>query len=132
MATLFGIDIAQIVTDALAGQLRPASLRRKIAVDYNPVTDTETGASFATFTSEGIVAGHTQELLKLGLTNSIASTATAGSITENSRYIVLLAKPLNTTPISGDTITIDDQDYRVSGIAEKDPAGAVFIVRAEI
>lgn len=132
MSTLFGIDIAQIVTTALTGQLRPATLSRKKSGVYHPVADNTTGAIEQEFHSEGIVEAYSQQFLKLGLTNSLASAATAGALTENSRRVLLLAQPLGTTPISGDLITIDDTSYRVTGIAQKDSAGATFIVEAEI
>jgi|GEM_PF-1956673 len=132
--SIFGVDIASIVSDAFSGQLVQATLTRKGVQqgEYNSVTDRyedENGDPTGdpvdqVFTTDGIdpaissIAGKSQILMD-GLTN-------AGEVP-----ILLIAKPLGTNPKTGDKIEIGGENYTITGIIEKDPAGATWTVRAK-
>lgn len=123
--TLFGIDIAQITTDALQGNLKSATLTRVIPGEYNPVTDTHTDDEEVQFTSEGIIPAWSSTAGK-------AEMLEAGLITSSEIPILLLAQPLGTDPTPGDKIEINGATYTVTGIIEKDPAGATWTIKGEL
>lgn len=115
--SLFGVDIKSLVTDAFAGQLRPITLTRTIEGEYDPVTD-QTTSTTETYTTEGIEENRSKYL-------------EAGLIASSEVPVLMLAQPLGTAPKAGDKIEIEQQVYTMTGIVERDPAGATWIVRAE-
>lgn len=119
--SLFGIEINQIVSDALDGQLKTATLTRENKGTYDAPTDTYSGASAdSTFTTEGIVESYSDRLISEGV------------VQQNDRKILLIAKKLGTTPKAGDTITIESVDHTIVGVPERDPASATWIVQGRI
>ena len=126
--TLFGVDISQIVTDAFTGQLKEASLVRDEELEYDPIQDAyvDSGGNIVedpepqTFTTQGIVESYSDQMKAAGLA------------TEEHRRILLLAKPLNTTPKAGDKITIEGNTHTVVGIPERDPVSATWIVKGQL
>lgn len=127
--SLFGIEIDQIVSDALDGQLKTATLTRDgeypAGVEYDPIDDRYEDAngdpvsepSDQEFTTEGIVESYSDKMISEGL------------VEQNDRKILLIAKKLGTTPKSGDKITIESETYTVVGVPERDPASATWIVQ---
>lgn len=116
--SLFGVDIASIVTDAFSGQLKQVTITRETPGEYDPVTDTTTGGTTEVFESEGIEENR-QKMLSEGLIN------------DDETPILIIAQPLETSPKNGDRISIDGQTYTISGIIGRDPAGATWTVRAK-
>lgn len=125
--TFFGVDIQSVVADAVQGQLRPAVLTREtqggtlnIPEDrYEDGNGDPVAPGTATFNSEGLVEKYSDEMIAAGLA------------TASQRRILLIAKPLGTTPKAGDNIEIDGETFTVVGIPDRDPAGATWIVKGE-
>lgn len=118
MSALFGIEIDQLVSDSLTDQLLTATLTRENPGTYDPITDSYTGGGAdSTFTTEGIVESYSDKMIAEGL------------VEQNDRKILLIAKPLGTTPKAGDTITIESEIYTVVGVPERDPASATWMVQ---
>lgn len=125
MSELFGINIAQTVSDALSGQLSPITLTREVPGVYDPVTDMYAEGETLTFTSEGIapavssIAGRNQMLQ-------------SGLITASEEPILIVAIPLGTEPKTGDSLTINNKTYTITGIIESDPSGSTWTVKGEL
>ena len=114
--TLFGVDISNIVSSALEGQLRPVTVTRTSEGTYDPVTDEVTGSSSAEYTSEGIEENRRKYL-------------ESGLIESHEVPVLILAQPLETEPRADDKLEIDGNMYTVVDLIERDPAGAIYIVR---
>lgn len=132
MPELFGTDIASAVTDAFTGELLPAVLSREVTGEYDPVDDRYEDAEgnpvepgTQTFTSEGIVPAFSSMSGKAQMIES-------GLITASEVPIMLLLQPLGTDPKITDKVTIDNITYRITGVIEKDPAGATVTVKGEV
>lgn len=129
MSELFGIDIQGIVSDAMDGQLKPATLTRDNTNDltyvasrdrYEDSEGNEATPSTEEFTSEGIVSNYSDGMIS------------GGHATEKDRKIMLLAKNLGTEPKIGDVISIEGEEYTVTGVPRRDPATATWTIRGQI
>lgn len=133
MSELFGLDIQGLVTDSLEGELVPVTITRTVqGGTYNPVTDqyedgsgNEVLPTEQEFTSEGITPANSG----IGAFQSILSAV--GQTIDNQREVLVLAKPLGTVPKAGDRLAIDGETFEVTGIPDKDPAGATWTIKVE-
>lgn len=117
MSNLFGLNIKSIISGAVKGGLRPIYLTRTVEGAYDPITD-QTTTTTETYTTEGIEENRTK-FYESGL---ISSTEVP---------ILLIADPLGTDPKKGDEVSIDGNEYTITGILERDPASATWTVKAE-
>lgn len=116
---IFGVDIADIVSTAFDGQLQTAVLTRESAGTYDPVTDEYSSVSSQnTYITDGIIQNYSDKMISEGL------------VQQNDRKILLTAKKLGTTPVTGDSVTIEGFTFTVVGTPERDPAGATWIIQA--
>lgn len=116
--SIFGVDIAGIVGEALSGNLLTATLTRTEKT-YDPVTDTQTETA-ESFTTDGVVSSYSDEMIA------------GGHATHSERRILLVAQGLGTEPRIGDEITIESKTYTVTGTPSRDPASATWTIKAEI
>lgn len=134
MSEIFGIDIAQIVSDAFDGQLVPITLTRKVqSGTYDPLDDRyedsntdEVASTETTYTSEGIMPGSSR------ISAFQAFLSEVGQTKENERHVLIIAKKLGTDPQIDDKLTIESNTYPITGIEGRDPAKATWIVKVEI
>lgn len=133
--SLFGEDIAGLISDALNGELLDATLTRTTnSGTYNSQTDTYSGGSTpTTYTTQGIVEQYDISLMQTG----DLGKRHKGLIQTNDRKILLLAEPLGVEPSPGDNnqppdqITIDGKTFTVISVA-KDPASATYEVQGRL
>lgn len=134
MSELFGLDIKTLVSDAFSGQLVPITITREVqGGTYDPVDDRyedgngdEVLPTEQTFTSEGIMPANE------GISAFQTLLAAAGETNENERLVLIIAKPLGTSPKTGDKLAIEGETYPITGIDGRDPAGASWTVKVEI
>lgn len=129
MSELFGIDIQTVISDAMSGQLKPATLTRYNTDGLTYVASRDryensegepVEPTTVDFTSEGIVSNYSDGMIS------------GGHATEQDRKIMLLAKNLGTEPKIGDVISIEGQEYTVTGVPSRDPASATWTIRGQI
>lgn len=118
--SLFGINIEEIITQAFRGNLYPVTLTREVPGTYTPGTDTVTGSSEQTYTTEGILESYSEELVAQGL------------VSESDRKALVLASPLGTVPQPGDKLTIHGETFTVVAVPQRDPVGATYSVRVKL
>lgn len=118
--SLFGIDIASIVSDTLSGQLKPVTITRDMPGQYDPVTDTWEAGTTEEYRSEGIVEAYSDEMIA------------SGQVTFKDRKITILAKSLGTVPLIGDKISIEGEELTVTGTPARDPASATWTIQGEL
>jgi hypothetical protein len=116
--SIFGVDIAGIVSGALSGNLLTATLTRT-ETEYDPIQDEQIEV-VETYATDGIVSSYSDEMIA------------NGKATEKERKILLVAQQLGTEPRIGDEITIESKTYLVTGVPSRDPAKATWTIRAEI
>lgn len=132
MTELFGIDIAQTVTDAMQGNLTDLTLTRETTGTYNATADRyedEQGdpvdPTEQEFTSQGIAPAWSSTGGRLKMIEN-------GLITASEVPILILAIPLGTDPQIDDKIDINEDTYTVTGIIGKDPAKASWTVKGKL
>lgn len=123
MPDLFGIDLASIVSDAVAaaGDVLPAVLHKRVAgvrVPEDPTTGTQ--PSYVAYPCRGVV------------TSWIVRDVEGTTVREGIREVLLLASGLAVDPAPGDRVVIEGLTLDVGPDIDRDPARATFTVRAKV
>lgn len=122
MTTLFGLDIAQIVNDAItdAGGLRPGTLQHLTAgtrAPTDPAAGTQPTQTDHTF--QGFV--------------EVERVVTGGSTVRGVTTVTLMGASIDppVEPKAGDTVVVDEVAYRLGSQLDSDPAKAVYAFIAQ-
>lgn len=124
MPELFGIDIAGLISDSMAGNLPDGVLTQKGAegeLDENNISAGRSRGSPTTHSFEGFYEDFE--------TKDIDGT----QVTEQHRKCVLIAGSIKptTVPKSGDTITLEGVESPIVRVLGRDPAAATYIVQVQ-
>jgi hypothetical protein len=122
MPDLFGLDIAGLVADGIAGAggLVPGVLTKVTVAARNPADPT--AARVATPISHDFD----------GFVERLTSTRRSGSsVFEAGEYVSILGATINppAVPGPGDTILIEGTTYTVEALADRDPAAALYVLK---
>lgn len=122
MPDLFGLDIAGMVADGIAGAggLVPGTITTQVLAARDPLKPTvERGRTPVTSTFDGFV-------------ERLTSTRRSGSsVFEAGEYVSILGATLEPAmvPAPGDVIQIEDHTYTVEALADRDPAAALYVLK---
>lgn len=112
--SLFGIDIASVVSDAVsgAGGLKQVVVTRVSQGTRDPddITAGRQGATITTITQ--------------GFVESASEFAKQASSVQHEATGLLIAKPMSFRPAPGDTVLCDGRTWTIVGPVKTDPAGA--------
>ena len=121
MADLFGLDIAQLVADALDGQLRNGTLTRVIPGERDAANPTaRTDATVSTFNFQGF--------------HSIRQIRRAGElIPETVAVLTIIGNSVSprTVPRVNDRAQLDGLQVELVQLIQRDPAEAIYEFRTQ-
>lgn len=123
MAKLFGLDIAKIVSDSIAGAggVRPGVLTVKTTGTRTPGSLTAgTQPTTTTYTFKGFAENRTQRRFGTSLSEQMSIVTILGASVQ-SLYV----------PKVDDIAVIDGQSYMLKELMARDPASAVYEFRTE-
>ncbi len=122
MPDLFGLDIAGLVADGIAGAggLVPGVLTHYTTAARDPLDPTAERAK--------VPSSHDFD----GFVERLTSTRRAGSsVFEAGEYVSILGATLSPAivPSPGDVILIEGTTYTVEALADRDPAAALYVLK---
>lgn len=122
MPDLFGLDIAGLVADGIsgAGGLVPGVITTQVTAARDPLDPTAERAKTPSV--------HTFD----GFVERLTSMRRSGSsVFEAGEYVSILGASLEPAmvPGPGDVIQIEDFTYTVEALADRDPAGALYVLK---
>lgn len=112
--TLFGIDIAVLLNDAIGNDVRQGILTRVTQGERDP---------------ENLLAGPAQSSAEYTFNGfkEVKALNNISPLTELDRTVIsILGASCAVTPRIGDTISLDGETFRITAQPKEDPAAALF------
>jgi hypothetical protein len=125
MPNLFGLDIAKLVNDTIqkAGGVLDGTLSKVVNGARAPGDITAGPSTTVTeYSFKGFIENKTE------VRRSGTLVASGG------KFVSMLggSLPSGIEPMTGDLVTIENIEYKIIEVAERDPAAALYVLRVEV